>query len=232
MKKRSMRISLYLFLLIWIFQGNLRAQSFQPDFSFTLELQLPVATQNKAFNGIMQGLVNTEPMIQYTLPNSLSFAIGGKYSFFTVNEFRVSENITGGMHTMGGFVKIGSEKFHSDRFATDIGIKVGYATNLFATTFYEQDPADLNNKLTVGKNRQDFESFYVQPTLGLILTADERNAYRFSIAYNYSTLEFAPTQLGIETNSGYTAEELNKGTGSLLVGFAYTRYLGIPAATN
>ncbi len=225
-----MRKLIFLFLLLPC--SGFGQTTFQPDWSFNTELQLPVAFTNKAFKTIMQGLINVEPSIQYTLPNSLSFAVGGKYSFFTVNEFKITEKLTGGMHSLGGWVKIGREKFHSDRFATDVGMKIGYTENIFATTFYEQDPKDVNKKIETFKNNQSVGSLFFEPTLGFILTADERNAYRFTIGYNFSNFAFAPTQLGIASNSGYDAGSLSKRTSYLIVGFGYTLYFGVPPEEN
>ncbi len=212
-------------VLVSLLLGSvLQAQTTSPGFSLTGEVQLPVAVQDKAFKGIMQGLINGEPSLQFTLPNSLSFAIGGKYSYFTINEFRIDENIRGGMHTYGGFIKIGREKFHSDRFATDIGLKAGYVNNLFTTSFYTVDPSNVNNTVVTSRHREEHPSFYLQPTLGLILTADEQNAYRLSIGYNISMFSFSPYQLGLNSTKGYQGDEISKNTASFLIGFGYTRY--------
>jgi hypothetical protein len=119
------------------------------------------------------------------------------------------------MHSAGAFLKLGWEKFHSDRFATDIGIKIGYAMNYFDT--------DRNDSL--GLNPVKIGCIYAEPTIGFILTTDEQNSYRLFLSYGYSGFGFKPSLIGLETLGGFEAADLNKVTGSLIVGFGYTYYL-------
>ena len=111
--------------------SSFNAQAINTDDSFTFELGLPNATNNKAYRSIMQGLVCISPSYQYALKNGISFGIGLHYSYFAINEFRVQPKIFGGIHSAATFLKLGHEKFWTERIGTEIGCKIGYL-NSFA----------------------------------------------------------------------------------------------------
>ena len=192
------------------------AQKVEPKYTFNVELGLPVAVSNEPFQDIMQGLVCASVYGQYTLPFHLNFGLGVRYSLFTVNEFSLpaSSPVSGQIQTGAGFVKIGWDKFHNNRFATDFGVKIGYSMN-FVTT-------DANEALEIGPVQMD--AVLIEPTLGLILTADEQNSYRLNIGYCIQGYGFSPYRIGLQSNVGYETAEFNKLTQYLVVGFGYTYY--------
>lgn len=202
------------FILI-LSTGHSYAQKIEPKHTFNVELGLPNSTNNKAFKTIMQGLVNASTYYQYAMKNSLAFGVGLKYSFFDVNEFKTPEPIFGGMHSAVAFFKIGSEKFHTDRFATDIGVKLGYAMNLITT--------DLNEN--TGNNPRRIDATFLEPTLGLILTADEKTSYRLVLGYAFQGFKFSPDQLGTKENGGYIPADLQKPNQFFTIGFGFTYYM-------
>lgn len=190
------------------------AQMIEPKHTFNLELGLPNGFTNEPFKDIMQGLVSAQPYYQYSFKNHLILGAGLRYAYFAVNEFKVTEPIYGGMHSGGLFLKVGWEKFHNDRFATDLSLKVGYTQNYFDT--------DRND--TLGLNPVQVNSTYIEPTLGLILTADEFSSYRFIIGYAFQGFGFNPSMIGMSTQGGYDPKDFNKVTSFLVVGFGYTYY--------
>jgi len=210
-----LRISLAILVYLFFLQFS-RAQKIEPKFTFNVELGLPVAISNNPFQDIMQGLACASIYGQYSLPFHLNFGLGARYTLFTVNEFSLpaSSPVSGQIHTAGGFVKIGWDKFHNNRFATDFGVKVGYSMN-FVTT-------DANEAQEIGQVQID--AVLIEPTLGLILTADEQNSYRLNIGYCIQGYGFSPNRIGLQSNIGYETEEFNKLTQYLVVGFGYTYY--------
>ena len=71
------------------------------------------------------------------------------------------------------FLKLGYDKFHNDRFATDYGVKFGYTEKFLST--------DVNKEN--GVNPVRVSDHGAEATIGLILTADERNSYRLIFGY-------------------------------------------------
>ena len=193
---------------------NTKAQTIEPRHTFNLELGLPNGMTNKPFKNIMQGLANVAPYYQFAFKNHLIIGAGLMYSYFTINEFKVPKKVYGGMHTGGAFVKVGWEKFHTERFATDFSIKIGYTQSYFDT--------DMNK--VFGQNPYVAEAGYIEPTMGLILTADELTSFRFFIGYGLQGYAFQPYMIGLQTLGGYETSEFGKINGSLIAGFGFTYY--------
>lgn len=197
-------------------------QKVEPKYTFNVELTLPGAVVNEPFSDIMQGLACGAVYGQYSFPFHLNIGAGIKYSLFTINEFHVPSPVYGNMQSGTGFMKIGWDKFHNDRFATDVGLKVGYTENFFAT--------DVNKQNEVNPWRVN--STNVEGTLGLILTADEKTSYRLVLGYGAYGFGFKPEMIGLASNEGYDSASFNKVTQYFIVGFGYTYYFGQKSASD
>ena len=209
-----------IFLILGFFLMSIQAfsQKIEPKWTWNVELGLPVAIANEPFDDVMQGLVGVSTYAQYSFPAHLHFGLGGRYSLFTINEFKVPTSVGGSLHTAGGFLKIGYDKFITDRFAVDFGVKIGYLFN--GSVVEETNPeGDI-----IANHTNSNESILVEPTLGLILSADERSSYRLTFGYNIQGYGFKPSFIGVNTNSGWDPTGFNKLTQYLIVGFGYTHY--------
>ena len=188
----------------------------EPKHTFTMEVGMPIATANPFFKGVMKSIVNLSPYYQFRFNNSFTIGAGANYSYLQVDKFKVptAEPAIGGVHTIGGLVKFGYEKFHNEQFATDFGVKIGYNKTYFNTDF---------NDSIYGK-AQTVNSVSITPMLGLILSVDEFSSYRFTIGYAFNGFGFSPQRLGIQTNAGYNVSEYSKPTQCLIIGFGFTHY--------
>lgn len=198
------------------------SQAIDPDDSFTIELGLPNSFVNKPFMSIMQGLVAVSPMYQYTLKNHLSFGVGLHYTYFAVNEFRVPSKVYGGMHTVAGFLKLGHEKFWTDKFGTDFGVKFGYGQTIISTDALKED----------GIFYKRLNAPYLEPIIGLILASDVASAFRFTVGYAFYGFSYRPWLIGVDSNLGYSDNELKKLSSFLTVGFGYTHYFNGKKSTT
>jgi hypothetical protein len=184
------------------------------DDSFTFEIGLPNAFTNKANKTIMQGLVCVAPQYQFATKFGLAFGVGLHYTYFNINEFRVSQKVFGGIHTGAGYLKISHEKFWTDLIGTDIGIKLGYLES-YANT-------DLLRAKDIRFVRT--QALLIEPTIAFVLASDVNASYRFIISYPFYGYSFTPEMIGIDSNTGYTQVELDKTNSFLTVGFGYTHY--------
>ncbi|MCH2223812.1 MAG: hypothetical protein MK066_03505 [Crocinitomicaceae bacterium] len=209
-----MRKVIYSLVFCLCFYTSTVAQKINPKYTFNVELGLPVSVTNPLFGDVMQGLVNVSPYAQYSFPFHFHFGAGVKYSYFTINEFSVPEPRLGGVHSAGGFLKLGWDKFHSDRFATDLGVKMGYNQSFFSS--YQSKGVNVVN-VQVG-------SSLIEATVGFVLTSDEQNSYRWIIGYGVQGKGFQPEHIGLSSNGGYDPASFNTVTSYLLVGFGYTHY--------
>lgn len=207
-------LRLLFILLVAIAPHLLKAQAIDPKHTFNIELGLPNGFSNKPFKNIMQGLVYVSPYYQYALKNQLIFGAGLNYTYFAINQFKLTTKVRGGVHSGGFFLKAGWEKFHNERFATDLSVKFGYTQNYFVT-----DKSDSTETLIYQVN-----SSYVEPTIGFILTVDEFSSYRLFIGYGFQGFGYRPNMIGLESFDGYDPKDYNKVTSFLVVGFGYTHY--------
>jgi hypothetical protein len=213
--------TLILVVFAWL-QGSYTAQDMEIDDSFVLELGLPNGFVNAPFKNIMQGVVYVSPMYQYTLKSGLLFGAGIHYSYFNINQFRINQKISGGMHNGAAFIKLGHEKFWTPSLATDIGVKAGFAQSAFVTDTLKSMGITYNSK----------QSAYIEPNIGICLAADVNASFRLTIGYAFYGFGFKPWDIGINSDLGYSASELNKLSSYLIVGFGYSRYFNGKKSTN
>jgi len=213
--------TLILVVFAWL-QGSYTAQDMEIDDSFVFELGLPNGFVNAPFKNIMQGVVYVSPMYQYTLRSGLMFGAGVHYSYFNINQFRINQKISGGMHNGAAFIKLGHEKFWTPSLATDIGVKAGFAQTAFVTDTLKSMGITYNSK----------QSAYIEPNIGICLAADVNASFRLTIGYAFYGFGYKPWDIGINSDLGYSASELNKVSSYLIVGFGYSRYFNGKKSSN
>lgn len=202
------------FIVLLSVTFNISAQKIDPDDSFTFELCLPNSFVNKPYKTIMQGLVSAAPYYQYSLKSGISFGLGVHYSYFAINEFRMPVKVFGGIHTGAAFLKLGHEKFWTERFGTDIGCKFGYLQSYAVSDL-------LRSK---GMFYRQTEALFIEPTIGFVLSADVNCSYRLTIGYPFYGYSFTPNTIGYDSDMGFSLAEFSKTCSFLNVGFAYTFY--------
>jgi len=204
-----MKFSIILFFSLII--SCVSSQKINPDDSFTCELGLPNATNNKAYRSIMQGLVCISPSYQYALKNGISFGIGLHYSYFSINQFRVQPKTFGGIHSAAAFLKLGHEKFWTERFGTEIGCKIGYLKSYV-----------ISDLIT---NYNQTEASYIEPFISFIATSSVNSAYRLIIGFPFYGYRFTPRTIGIlDSNLGYSSADFSKISSAFTISFGYTFY--------
>lgn len=189
---------------------------FEPKGSFNIEIGLPNNVTNNAFREIFQGLATITPSYQYTFGNTFSIGAGLRYNYFNVNEFKNNLDLSGGLHLMGAFLKVGQEKYYGN-FGLDYGLRMGYTINLFNTN---------KNTEHLGKPYQD-DSFMIEPVLGLALKSGDNSSFRLTMGYAFHTMKITANQVGVDQFSGLDQSKLNQITSYFSIGFGYSYYFGI-----
>jgi|APGre2960657468_1045069.scaffolds.fasta_scaffold23441_3 hypothetical protein len=187
-----------------------------PRHSISLELGLPVAIRNKNFNGYMQGIVNISPYYHYSFKNRLTTGLGVNYNYFWINHVLTNDTKNlGGIQALGAFVRIGYEKFYSDRYGIDLNVKIGQSTLIF--------DSDNNRKLS---KLPTMNIFVVEPSICFVVTADDQSSYRWVVSYTAQKYNFDPTLLGfVKDVSTANSSPATSFTQFLTVGFGYTYYI-------
>ena len=195
----------------------------KPHHSVTFELGMPVSFKNEHFKGIMQGIINFSPYYHFTTKSHFSFGAGMNYNYFWINHVVAPDpKNLGGIHAFGGFLKLGHEKFHTDRVGTDFGLKVGRSILLFDSDVNHENGASIPKLAT----------FYIEPSFGIVLSADEFTSFRWVLGYAIQKYRFTPTMLGFDNSSSYAFKtgqnffsRLQNYTQYLTVGFGFSYYI-------
>lgn len=187
----------------------------RPKHTFSLELGMPVSMKNNLFSELMRGVINVSPYYHYNFQNNISLGLGVNYNFFWVNHVLAPDpKNTGGIHTGGVFGKLGYEKYYTERFGTDIGVKFGYSNHYYVS--------DLNKAIS-SKPSVNSSTFF-ESTIAFILTADEVTSYRWIVGYAIQNYTFNPTMLGYKNEPRFTNTSTKSLTQFLTVGFGFSYY--------
>lgn len=192
---------------------------FEPQGSISVDLGIPAQGKNESFRNVMNGLFNGGINYQHNVFKGLTIGVGAKYSFFIVNSFALGNvEWRGGLHTPAVYGKIGYEKFITDRFSLNFGVKSGYAMQ-----FSTGDSC----KVKLGGPYQE-NAFFLEPQLELLLLTDKNSSdgFSFVLGYNMIFSEFGPQFLCMETLPNSVPEHYEGITRYLTIGFGYRYYLG------
>ncbi len=216
--RKGLTILMILYASCVFGQETQKMQEPASEFTFNVDIGLPVSTANEPYREIMDGLLGVSVSGQYHFDFPFYIGVGGRYSLFTVNEFAITEPINGAIHSYGGFLEIGYNKFINEYFAIDFGIKTGYLQHYSKTK-------KTNGALEVVANYANkTSSLLISPELHLILKADENDAYSFVLGYNIYGYGFNPSFIGLSTNSDWDISKYHHPTQFLLIGFGYVHY--------
>ena len=194
---------------------------YEPKFSFSVDLGIPAKAKNESFGRVFEGLFNGGITMQYNIFGGITAGAGLKYSFFTLNPFSLN-NVQWGasMHMPAAYLKLGYERFTTDRVSFNISARAGYAS-LFAV--HSNDSCDVG----LEKNTMEM-AFFVEPQFELVLLTDKVSSDGFSLVLGYPFYfnEFGPRYLCMEKFPGYAAEEYVGITSFFSFGFGYRYYFG------
>lgn len=192
---------------------------FEPKGSIAIDIGIPSQGKNESFRTVMNGLFNGGLNYQQNVFKGLTIGIGAKYSFFIVNTFALGNvQWRGGLHTPSIYGKIGYEKFITDRFSLNFGIRSGYAMQ-----FSTSDSC----RIKLGRPYQE-NTFFMEPQVELLLLTDKNSAdgFSFVLGYNMVFSEFGPQFLCMQTLPNSVPEHYEGITRFLTLGFGYRYYLG------
>lgn len=207
--------------LLFCCTTSLYAQRFyDPKGSFSIDLGIPTAENSPVFELCQEGLFNGGLGYQYNVYNGLTLGGGAKYSFFVNDRFALNQTIgTGGLHVPAVYLKVGYEKFTSDRFSFNFSIRGGY-TNFIAIN--DSTKANLGGSYVV-------DAFFVEPQMELLLTTElnEPHAFSFVLGYSIYFQEYTTDFVSRDKFIGVLDEDTKGNIRFLSIGFGYRYYFGM-----
>ncbi len=209
---------IFIFILS-ISSMNAFGQLFDFKGSLFAEVTIPTNERNIAFNRSMEGLFHGGVGYQYNVFNGLTVGLGGSYSYFVMNRVEFNSTIgEGGTHIPAGYLKLGYEKFTTDRVSLYGGIKVGYSAIII-----ESDSCSI-------KLNEPFQqaSFYLSPQVEISVLTELNSPSAFSMILGYSWFfyEYNASSICWSTFPGYLTEHSEGYLRFLNFGFGYRHYFG------
>ena len=169
----------------------------------------------------MEGLFNGGVTYQYNVFGGLTLGGGLKYSFFTLNPFALNNvQWNGVLHIPAAYVKVGYEKFTTERISFNGSVRVGYS-GIFSV--------HGNDSCAVGTKKNLVEpALFVEPQFELVLLTDKNSSDGFSLVlgYDFYFNEFGPRYLCMEKFPGLYPEDYQGITRFFSFGFGYRYYMG------
>ncbi|HIP37180.1 MAG TPA: hypothetical protein EYG85_10035 [Crocinitomix sp.] len=214
------KFTLKLFFVYCLINSTTYAQLIEPKGSFSVDIGIPTAERNIAFNKVLEGLFNGGIGYQYNIYKGLSVGGGAKYSFFVNDRFALNKTVgKGGLHIPAVYAKIGYEKFTTDRFSFNFGVRLGYANMISIND---------STKVNLGKPYEK-TTFFVEPQLELLLTTESNEPSGFSLVlgYNFYFAEYNTEFLAREQFIGFSPEWSNGITRFFSLGFGYRYYFDL-----
>ena len=220
--KNSYLNSAFLVLIILFGSAVARAQgfSYEPKGSFSVDIGIPTKEKNVSFNRVLEGLFNGGVAYQYNISKGFTIGLGAKYSFFINDRFALDNSVgRGGLHIPSVFLKMGYEKFATDRFSYSFSIRGGYSSLISVND---------SSKTALGKPFSE-NTFFTEPQLELLMTTEKNNPNAFSLMLGYAIyfVEYRPEYLSRNKFKTLNTEDSEGVTRFFSFGFGYRYYFGM-----
>jgi len=192
----------------------------QPKGSLTVDIGIPTNERNGAFDNVLEGLFNGGIGYQHNIHEGLTIGAGLKYSFFINDRFALNQTAgPGAMHIPAVYAKVGFEKFTTDRFSFNFGVRGGYSSMIVVND---------SNSVSIGGPYID-ESFFVEPQLELLVTSDKGEPNGFSLVLGYAIYfsEFNSKFISRDKFIGLLPEDSIGFTRFFSLGFGFRHYFGM-----
>lgn len=207
------------FLVLALIPNRVFSQSVSQKGALFVDVTIPTNERNKAFNRTMEGLFHGGIGYQQNVFKGLTVGLGISYTYFVINRVELNSSIgEGGTHLAGGHLRLGYERFTTDRVSLYGGIKTGYSN---IVVYSDSSKVILNGPFQVG-------SFFLSPQMEInILTeVGSPSAFSFLIGYSWYFKEYNASFLSRQFFPGYI-DELSQGYIRFLnLGFGYKHYFG------
>ncbi|MES2513175.1 MAG: hypothetical protein V4580_03490, partial [Bacteroidota bacterium] len=167
-----------------------------------------------SFSGVVEGNVN----VTCKLVSDFFFGVGYSYTYYKSQKVFRDQNVNTNMQSQNGYLKLGYDKFYSDRGFVTFSVNMGYNFNQYKGLKYRSDTL-------VGKYPTKFSSAFVEPVIGLYLMVDPNFAIGGHISYNYNFSKYDPTYPGFDRWFDYKRVKNNWNMSMITVGFGF--YYGL-----
>ncbi len=174
------------------------------------EVKMPIVEGNGAFKHYVDGIADVNISSNFNVYRGIMIGVGAKYSYFQVDDFKVSQRTEGEISFLGIFGVLGFERYLNGNISYELCSKYGYGW-MNTTTLICND---------LGKDTYRQSGSYLEPQLALYYTSEEQYRFGLFIGYQVFMQEFTadnfciPYFAGLHTSASQGAYQvLNVGLG-------------------
>ena len=203
--------------IFWLTSVNVNGQHFEPKGVIAVDISIPTNERNVAFERTMEGLFHGGIGYQHSVWKGFAVGAGVNYSFFKANQFSLKQTIgRGGLHLPGVHLKLGYEKFTTDRFSFYGGVRGGLASAIVVND---------SCKLNTGKSFQALSPFLeLQFEITVLTEQNSPDGFNINLGYSFYFNEYNASYLCRHQLPGIIDEDTNGILRFLSFGFGYRFY--------
>ncbi|MBL7936458.1 MAG: hypothetical protein JNM51_11700 [Bacteroidia bacterium] len=194
-----------------------------PRFSIRLNVGIPKIASSSQFRNSFSGVISSDASINYKLFSNFFTGIGYSYTYFKVQKYfrdPLRDNINTIMQMQNGYLKLGYDKFFSDRGFATFSINMGYNISEYRSVRYKHDSL-------VGKYPTKFTSAFIEPMVGIYFIVDPNFAIGGHISYNYNFTQFNPLYPQFNEWGPYGYSRISNKWNMSLITLGFGFYYGI-----
>ena len=159
-----------------------------PRFSVRGNIGIPKIASSSQFRNSFSGVITADANVNCKLFSGFFVGLGYSYTYFKCQKYfrdPLKDNLNTILQMQNGYVKIGYDKFFSDKGFATISLNAGYNMSEYKSVRYKYDSL-------IGKYPTQFTTAFIEPMIGLYFIVDPNFAIGGHLSYNYMFSQFNP----------------------------------------
>lgn len=154
-----------------------------PRFSVRVNCGIPKYVSSQLLQHAFSGVFTGEASVNCKIVSNFFIGVGYSFTYLQAQKALRDQRVNTYTEIQNGYLKIGYDRFFSDNAFTTISLNTGYGQTAYKGITYYNDTLK-------GKYPTQFNSFFVEPQLGVYFLVDPNIAIGGHIGYNYNFSKF------------------------------------------
>lgn len=194
-----------------------------PRFSIRANAGIPKIASSSQFRNSFSGVITGDASVNCKLFSNFFTGVGYSYTYYKCQKYfrdPLRDNINTILQTQNGYVKVGYDKFFSERGFVTFSMNMGYSSSQYRSIRYKNDSL-------MGKYPTSYSNAFIEPMIGVYFIVDPNFAIGGHLSYNYNFVQFNPLypQFNEWGPYGYTSISNKWNISLITLGFGF--YYGL-----
>jgi hypothetical protein len=159
-----------------------------PRFSIRANAGIPKIASSAQFRNSFSGVITGDASVNCKLFADFFAGVGYSYTYYKCQKYfrdPLRDNINTILQTQNGYVKVGYDKFFSERGFVTFSMNMGYSLSQYRSVRYKNDSLK-------GKYPTQYSNAFIEPMLDVYFIVDPNFAIGGHLSYNYNFAQFNP----------------------------------------